>query len=234
MKVMGMTQLKLPQIKVVKKKNFIKRKKSFYNSKSLFSNTLIPKHLSLITKTNHFLKKPYKKYIKCNTVSNFEVFIPGLDHLNIGKVLSYYKKIIYTKRIFSFRGLITYLYMIPITSAISNVTNKLNNKITYAKSAGTFCKLKKPKKTKKKLIKLVLPSSNEILLNKLSKGYIGKNCNFYLPKLVEGKWGYSLHKTKHINVRGVAMNPVDHPNGGRTKSVKPEKSPWSWIAKKKK
>jgi ribosomal protein L2 len=30
------------------------------------------------------------------------------------------------------------------------------------------------------------------------------------------------------------MNPVDHPNGGRTKSVQPEKSPWSWIAKKKK
>jgi len=26
-------------------------------------------------------------------------------------------------------------------------------------------------------------------------------------------------------VRGVAMNPVDHPNGGRTKAKQPELSP---------
>jgi ribosomal protein L2 len=30
------------------------------------------------------------------------------------------------------------------------------------------------------------------------------------------------------------MNPVDHPNGGRTKSCSPELSPWGWIAKKNK
>lgn len=28
------------------------------------------------------------------------------------------------------------------------------------------------------------------------------------------------------SVRGVAQNPVDHPNGGRTKTNKPERSPW--------
>lgn len=32
-------------------------------------------------------------------------------------------------------------------------------------------------------------------------------------------------------VRGVAKNAVDHPNGGRTKTNKPEKSPWGWVAK---
>jgi large subunit ribosomal protein L2 len=35
-------------------------------------------------------------------------------------------------------------------------------------------------------------------------------------------------------VRGVAMNPVDHPHGGRTKSSSPEISPWGWVAKKNK
>jgi ribosomal protein L2 len=30
------------------------------------------------------------------------------------------------------------------------------------------------------------------------------------------------------------MNPVDHPNGGRAKTVQPEKSPWNWVAKHKK
>jgi large subunit ribosomal protein L2 len=34
------------------------------------------------------------------------------------------------------------------------------------------------------------------------------------------------------SVRGVAQNPVDHPNGGRTKTNKPERSPWGWVAKK--
>jgi ribosomal protein L2 len=29
----------------------------------------------------------------------------------------------------------------------------------------------------------------------------------------------------------VAMNPVDHPHGGRTKVSQPEVSPWGWVAK---
>jgi ribosomal protein L2 len=28
------------------------------------------------------------------------------------------------------------------------------------------------------------------------------------------------------------MNPVDHPHGGRTKTVQPEVSPWGWVAKR--
>jgi ribosomal protein L2 len=30
------------------------------------------------------------------------------------------------------------------------------------------------------------------------------------------------------------MNPVDHPNGGRTKTNSPTKSAWGWISKKSK
>ena len=54
---------------------------------------------------------------------------------------------------------------------------------------------------------------------------IGKNTNFRLNELIEGKCGFSFHKKKKISVRGVAMNPVDHPNGGRAKTVQPERSP---------
>ena len=68
----------------------------------------------------------------------------------------------------------------------------------------------------------------------MTKVYIGKNTNFRITELTEGKWGFGFYKTKKIKVRGVAMNPVDHPNGGRTKTVQPEKSPWNWVAKKKK
>jgi large subunit ribosomal protein L2 len=34
-------------------------------------------------------------------------------------------------------------------------------------------------------------------------------------------------------VRGVAMNAVDHPHGGRTKSVKTPQTPWGFVTKKK-
>jgi large subunit ribosomal protein L2 len=34
-----------------------------------------------------------------------------------------------------------------------------------------------------------------------------------------------------VTVRGVAMNPIDHPHGGRTKTNKPEVSPWGWVTK---
>lgn len=47
---------------------------------------------------------------------------------------------------------------------------------------------------------------------------------------------YKAQQTKFLGfkstVRGVAQNAVDHPNGGRTKTNKPERSPWGWVAKK--
>ena len=82
----------------------------------------------------------------------------------------------------------------------------------------------KAKKTVK-LILMQLPSMQTYLFFKNTRSFIGKNTNFFNNKFVEGKWGFSLHKTKLITVRGVAMNPVDHPNGGRTKAKQPEKSP---------
>jgi ribosomal protein L2 len=64
-----------------------------------------------------------------------------------------------------------------------------------------------------------------MLLPKNTKVYVGRNQDFKINELVEGKWGNSFSLKKKINVRGVAMNPVDHPNGGRTKTVQPERSP---------
>ena len=48
--------------------------------------------------------------------------------------------------------------------------------------------------------------------------------------IVKQKATYIGRKTKPV-VRGVAMNPVDHPHGGRTKTNQPEVSKWGWVAK---
>ena len=222
--------------KDIKRKNgnLIKRKKFFYNSYSVNLNKNLFKFNNLVTRNNYYSLKPYKRYIQCQTLDNFSVNIPGIALLNVGKVIYHYGFFKNYKNKFYFKGFITYLYTIPITVIFSNVTNLYNTKITYSKSSGTFCKTRKTKKTKKKLILVILPSKKEVFLTKQCKAYIGKNTNFRVNELIEGKWGFGFHKKKKISVRGVAMNPVDHPNGGRAKTVQPERSPWNWVAKKKK
>jgi large subunit ribosomal protein L2 len=55
---------------------------------------------------------------------------------------------------------------------------------------------------------------------------ISENKNF-----LNGKAGYWRSFGFKSLVRGVAMNPVDHPHGGRTKSVKYQRTPWGKTTK---
>lgn len=45
--------------------------------------------------------------------------------------------------------------------------------------------------------------------------------------------GYWRNQGWRPTVRGVAMNPVDHPHGGRTKTVRLPLTPWGLVTKKK-
>jgi large subunit ribosomal protein L2 len=64
------------------------------------------------------------------------------------------------------------------------------------------------------LVNVGRPSNSSNLLGALGKAGLNRN--------------YNLRPV----VRGVAMNPVDHPHGGRTKTNSPELTPWNKIAKK--
>lgn len=214
--------------------NFIKRKKIFYKNFNYNTHCLTSKNLILIVKHFSYKLKPYKKIIVCQTIDNINYNIPGIEFLNPGQIifpLHNFKNLIQN---FCLRGFSTLLWKLPINTICSNISNYNNTKITFSKASGTFCKLKKNKKNKKKLLLVELPSKQEKLLTKNTKIFVGKNQNFKTNELIEGKWGFSFSLKKKINVRGVAMNPVDHPNGGRTKTVQPERSPWNWVAKKKK
>jgi ribosomal protein L2 len=122
-----------------------------------------------------------------------------------------------------FIGSQIFLKDLPYYAYICYLVNK-NMKVTYAKSSGAAAVKLKGKKTLK-LIVVKLPSTQIYYFAKTTKCFIGKRVNFFVNKFIEGKWGYGVHRFKKINVRGVAMNPVDHPNGGRTKAKQPEKSP---------
>lgn len=101
------------------------------------------------------------------------------------------------------------------------------------RSAGTYGKLiKKYFKFNKALIKL--PSGSTFYASIYSSATLGIISNSMHNKINLGKAGRNRWLGKKSNVRGVAMNPVDHPHGGgEGKKSNPsfKRSPWGKISK---
>ena len=82
-----------------------------------------------------------------------------------------------------------------------------------------------------------LPSGEIRLVNLKCMATIGKVGNADHSKRNIGKAGRKRYQGKRPHVRGVAMNPVDHPMGGgegRTSGGGQPRSPWGQLAKGKK
>lgn len=93
----------------------------------------------------------------------------------------------------------------------------------YARSAGTFCHLLQ-QQSKKSLIRL--PSGLVCSVSNCAVGTLGIVSNLQHRFFILGKAGRARLLGKRPHVRGVAMNPVDHPHGGRTKPGRPSVTPW--------
>lgn len=63
----------------------------------------------------------------------------------------------------------------------------------------------------------------------LSVGVVGRSAGIFQNFVFVGKYKFT-HKKK--SVRGIAMNPVDHPNGGRSNVKRPFMNLYNKIAKK--
>jgi len=122
---------------------------------------------------------------------------------------------------------------IPTGSIISVVASQLNSNGIYARAAGTSCQL-----IQKGLLnsKIKLPSGKVIEISSRAYATIGAIGNSTHKLEILGKAGRSRLKGKRPSVRGVAMNPVDHPHGGgqgKTKGGRPSVTPWSKPTKGK-
>lgn len=102
------------------------------------------------------------------------------------------------------------------------------NKIIYAKSAGVYCQIVQKYKTS---VKLKLPSGKIINTYTNLFATLGSVSNKNQSLCVLGKAGKKRYQGKRPIVRGVAMNPVDHPHGGRTNGGRPSVSPWGKLTK---
>ena len=103
------------------------------------------------------------------------------------------------------------LFKVPEGSFIHNVSPNLGEKAKFTRAAGTFAILKE--KTAD-YARIKLSSKKERLVNLQCYATLGilSNESHFLTQL--GKAGQSRWLNKRPKVRGVAMNPVDHPHGG--------------------
>lgn len=100
---------------------------------------------------------------------------------------------------------------IPVGSLIYNISPKLNKPAQISRAAGTFSYL--IEKTAK-YGRLKLSSSEQRLLSINCCATIGTVSNELHFLTTLGKAGRSRWLNKRPKVRGVAMNPIDHPHGG--------------------
>ena len=119
---------------------------------------------------------------------------------------------------------------IPDGTMVHNIELIPGNGAKIARSAGSSAQIM-AKEGKYAQLKL---SSGEIRLIRIDcKATIGRVGNSDHELIVLGKAGRKRYLGRRPHVRGVAMNPVDHPHGGgegkATKGNPHPVSPWGWI-----
>jgi len=102
----------------------------------------------------------------------------------------------------------------------------------YCKATGTKAKLMYVDK-KLQLAFIQLPSKIKKFFSSSSFVFLGQMALMDKKFYYNTKSGYWRNFGLKSQVRGVAMNPVDHPHGGRTKAVKFQKTPWGFPTKYK-
>jgi large subunit ribosomal protein L2 len=113
---------------------------------------------------------------------------------------------------------------IPIGTPIYNISPKVSKKAQISRSAGTFSVIKE--KTDKYALIELSSGEQRYISSKCfaSIGEVSKEL-YFLTRL--GKAGQSRWLNKRPTVRGVAMNPIDHPHGGgEGKKSGNSRTPW--------
>lgn len=128
-------------------------------------------------------------------------------------------------------GNLVCLENIPIGVAICNIEVTPKSNSFFVRSAGTFASIIK-KDLNFAYVKL---PSGEIRLFDLScTAIIGKVSNSFHKFHKKYKAGQNRFLNKRPHVRGVAMNPIDHPHGGgegKTSGGRLSSTPWGKLTK---
>jgi large subunit ribosomal protein L2 len=120
---------------------------------------------------------------------------------------------------------------LPSNYIISNVEILPGEGGKLSRSSGSFCKILQ-KDYKKSLVKVKMPSLEERYVSLSCTANIGSIFNTFKHISKLKKAGNSRWLGRRPKVRGVAMNPIDHPHGGgegKTSGGRPSVTPWGRI-----
>lgn len=123
------------------------------------------------------------------------------------------------------------LESIPLGTLVHNIELTIGKGGQMARSAGSFAQVMAKEG---KYVTLRLPSGEVRMVHCKCYATIGEVGNSEHENVVSGKAGRSRWLGRRPKVRGVAMNPVDHPHGGgegRTSGGRHPVSPWGWKTK---
>lgn len=118
------------------------------------------------------------------------------------------------------------LQKIPVGSLIHNLSLSKNQKGKIARAAGTYAQVIQKIKN---YARIRICSGEQRLVPLDSIATLGVVSNEDLKLIKLGKAGRSRWRNRRPYVRGVAMNPVDHPHGGgegKTSGGRPSVTPW--------
>ncbi|MEE4310955.1 MAG: 50S ribosomal protein L2 [candidate division KSB1 bacterium] len=123
---------------------------------------------------------------------------------------------------------------VPLGSFVHNVELKVGKGGQIARSAGSYAQLMAKEKN---YAQLRMPSGEIRMVHLKCRATLGQVGNVEHENITIGKAGKSRWLGRRPKVRGVAMNPVDHPMGGgegKASGGRHPCSPWGQLAKGKK
>ena len=119
---------------------------------------------------------------------------------------------------------------IPLGTLVHNIELKIGKGGQLVRGAGTSAQLMAKEGS---YATLKMPSGEMRLIHHRCKATIGQVGNTDYENISIGKAGRSRWLGRRPRVRGIAMNPIDHPHGGgegQSKGNHPQ-SPWGVLAK---
>ncbi len=123
---------------------------------------------------------------------------------------------------------------IPLGTVIHNIELRPGEGGKLVRSAGSSAQLMAKEGD---YAQVRMPSGEVRKIQMVCRATIGQLGNLDHENIVIGKAGRIRHMGKRPSVRGIAMNPVDHPHGGgeaRSTSGRPPTTPWGQMTMGKK
>jgi large subunit ribosomal protein L2 len=123
---------------------------------------------------------------------------------------------------------------IPLGTVIHNIELRPGEGGKLVRSAGSSAQLMAKEG---EYAQVRMPSGEVRKILMVCRATIGQLGNLDHENVVIGKAGRMRHMGKRPSVRGIAMNPVDHPHGGgeaRSTSGRPPTTPWGQMTMGKK